>query len=307
MDGVTFDLDPGETLGLVGESGSGKSVLVRTIMGLLPDRGVHVSGRATFGDTDLLGPTRIARRLWGTEIAMIFQDPMTALNPTKRIGAHLTESMRHHLGLDRRSATRRAIELLEQVGIPDPASRVRQYPHELSGGMRQRVTIAIALACQPSLLIADEPTTALDVTVQQQILDLLGGLQRDLGMSMILVTHDLGVVAGRTKRLAVMYAGQIVELGATHSVFGRLRHPYTEGLLASIPRIGDRSQAPLAALPGRPPNPAALPAGCRFEPRCPYASDQCRVERPVFEFDESEHGVRCWHPRNATTLSGASA
>ncbi|MEO6124673.1 MAG: ABC transporter ATP-binding protein [Ilumatobacteraceae bacterium] len=297
VDGVTLRVSAGETLGIVGESGSGKSVLMRTIMGLLPRHGVTVAGRAVFDGQDLLGPRRATRTLWGTEIAMVFQDPMTALNPTKRVGEHITESLRYHLRLGRRDAQREAISLLDQVGIPDASHRFDQYPHELSGGMRQRVTIAVAIACRPRLLIADEPTTALDVTVQQQILELLAQLQRERGMAMILVTHDLGVVAGRTDRVAVMYAGRIIETADTASTFENVRHPYTEGLLASIPRIEDPSQKTLDALSGRPPDLVALPAGCRFEPRCRYATEQCREVDPPLVTDEDGHAFACWHPR----------
>ncbi|MDW3215287.1 MAG: ABC transporter ATP-binding protein [Ilumatobacteraceae bacterium] len=297
VDGVSLRVSVGETLGIVGESGSGKSVLMRTIMGLLPRHGVTVAGQAVFDGQDLLGSRRTTRRLWGTEIAMVFQDPMTSLNPTKRVGQHITESLRYHLRLGRRDAQREAISLLDQVGIPDAARRVDQYPHELSGGMRQRVTIAVAIACRPRLLIADEPTTALDVTVQQQILELLGRLQAERGMAMILVTHDLGVVAGRTDRVAVMYSGRIIETAETAATFADVRHPYTEGLLASIPRITDASQKALDALPGRPPDLVALPDGCRFEPRCSYATQRCGEVDPPLESDPHGHAVACWHPR----------
>lgn len=296
VDEVSFTVEHGETLGIVGESGSGKSVLMRSIMGLLPRSGVTVTGRVSFGGVDLLGSRRQVKQLWGTEIAMVFQDPMTALNPTKRIGDHLTESLRHHRRLGRRAAEAQAVVLLDQVGIPDAGRRLRQYPHELSGGMRQRVTIAIALACEPRLLIADEPTTALDVTVQHQILDLLGDLQRGRGMTLILVTHDLGVVAGRTKRLGVMYAGKIVESAATRDVFHEHQHPYTEGLLASIPRIEQPSQTHLAAMEGRPPALLDLPSGCRFASRCGYAVERCRQAAPTLEVGASGHAVACWVP-----------
>ncbi len=300
VDGVSFSVGQGETLGIVGESGSGKSVLMRSIMGLLPRSGVKVSGRVSFGGVDLLGPRRQVKQLWGTEIAMVFQDPMTALNPTKRVGDHITESLRYHQRLGRRAAIAQAIVLLDQVGIPDARRRMRQYPHELSGGMRQRVTIAVALACEPRLLIADEPTTALDVTVQHQILDLLGDLQLERKMTLILVTHDLGVVAGRTKRLAVMYAGKIVEAADTRAVFHEYQHPYTEGLLASIPRIEQPSQTDLAAMDGRPPGLLDLPVGCRFAPRCRYASDQCHHAAPALETSASGHAVACWTPVPST-------
>ena len=306
VDGVSFHVRLGETLGVVGESGSGKSVLMRTLMGLLPRRGVSTSGQAAFDGVDLLGPRRATSPLWGTEVAMVFQDPMTALNPTKRVGEHISESLRYHRKLSHKDARERSIDLLDQVGISDPARRYTQYPHELSGGMRQRVTIAVALACEPKLLIADEPTTALDVTVQKQILDLLADLQAERGMAMILVTHDLGVVAGRTHRLAVMYAGRMVETSTTETVFANMRHPYTEALLASIPRIEQPSQTPLEALPGRPPDLMELDQGCRFAPRCRYATDRCRVEDPMLLFDRAGHGVACWYPRNGGELLAAA-
>jgi peptide/nickel transport system ATP-binding protein len=301
VDGVSFVLARGETLGIVGESGSGKSMLARTIMGLLPPTAT-TSGRVVYDGKDLadLSPGA-ARKLWGPELAMVFQDPTTSLNPVKRVGTHIAESLRHHLGMSRRAATQRAVELLDQVGIPDPARRARQYPHELSGGMRQRVTIAVALACEPNLLVADEPTTALDVTVQKQILDLLGRLQRERGMAMILITHDLGIVSGRTDRVAVMYAGRLVETAPTRRLFASVRHPYTEALLRSSPRIDAPSHTRLQAITGRPPDLANLPSGCRFAPRCPHATDVCRDEEPVLQDSEvskeSEgHLVACHHP-----------
>jgi peptide/nickel transport system ATP-binding protein len=296
VDGVSFALARGETLGIVGESGSGKSMLARTIMGLLPPTAA-TSGRVVYDGKDLadMSPAA-ARKLWGPELAMVFQDPTTSLNPVKRVGTHITESLRHHLGLSRQAAGARAVELLDQVGIPDPAQRARQYPHELSGGMRQRVTIAVALACEPNLLVADEPTTALDVTVQKQILDLLGRLQRERGMAMILITHDLGIVSGRTDRVAVMYAGRLVETAPTRRLFASVRHPYTEALLRSSPRIDAPSHTRLQAITGRPPDLANLPSGCRFAPRCPHATDLCRDEEPVLEDSEAGHLVACHHP-----------
>jgi peptide/nickel transport system ATP-binding protein len=296
VDGVSFTLARGETLGIVGESGSGKSMLARTIMGLLPPTAA-TSGRVVYAGKDVaeMSPSA-ARKLWGPELAMVFQDPTTSLNPVKRVGTHITESLRHHLGLSRQGARARAVDLLDQVGIPDPAQRVRQYPHELSGGMRQRVTIAVALACEPNLLVADEPTTALDVTVQKQILDLLSRLQRERGMAMILITHDLGIVSGRTDRVAVMYAGRLVETAPTRRLFASVRHPYTEALLRSSPRIDAPSHTRLQAITGRPPDLANLPSGCRFAPRCPHATDRCRDEEPVLEESEAGHLVACHHP-----------
>jgi peptide/nickel transport system ATP-binding protein len=271
-------------------------MLVRTIMGLLPPTAT-TSGRIVYDGRDLaeLSPAA-ARRLWGPELAMVFQDPTTSLNPVKRVGTHITESLRQHLGLGRQAAQARAIELLDQVGIPDPARRARQYPHELSGGMRQRVTIAVALACEPDLLVADEPTTALDVTVQKQILDLLSRLQRERGMAMILITHDLGIVSGRANRVAVMYAGRLVETAPTRRLFAAVRHPYTEALLRSSPRIDAPSHTRLQAISGRPPDLANPPPGCRFAPRCPHATDRCREEQPALREAEAGHLVACHHP-----------
>jgi len=299
VDGVSFELDHGTTLGIVGESGSGKSVLVRTIMNLLPPTAeVPEDGRVLFDGRDVrrLNPVE-AKHFWGTEMAMVFQDPMTSLNPVKKIGVQLTESIRFHLGLSQKAATDRALDLMGQVGIPEPRRRLDQYPHELSGGMRQRVTIAIALACEPRLLIADEPTTALDVTVQKQILDLLDRLQQQTGMTMILITHDLGVVAGHADQVAVMYAGQIVEHASTERLFRNVEHPYTEALLNSIPRVELPSHTRLEAIPGRPPNMTMPPPGCRFAPRCKYAQDLCREALPdLAPAEVPSHVFRCYFP-----------
>ncbi len=299
VDGVTFDLAAGRTLGIVGESGSGKSVLVRTIMNLLgPNAVVGDDGQVLFDGRDVRHLDAIeSRHFWGTEIAMVFQDPMTALNPVKRVGKQLTESMRFHLGCSKSEARERALGLLRQVGIPEPERRLGQYPHELSGGMRQRVAIAIAIACSPRLLIADEPTTALDVTVQRQILDLLDRLRRETGMAMILITHDLGVVAGHADEVAVMYAGTFVEQAPTEELFAEVEHPYTSALLASIPRADLPSHTPLAAIVGRPPNMIDPPPGCRFAPRCAYRTDDCELEMPMLEpLRSPSHTVRCIHP-----------
>jgi peptide/nickel transport system ATP-binding protein len=297
VDGVSFELAAGECIGIVGESGSGKSVLVRSIMGLLPST-AEIAGRVVFAGQDLAElSARARRRLWGPGIAMVFQDPMTSLNPVRRVGVQLTDPLRVHLNLSSRQARQRAVELLDLVGIPEPGQRIDQYPHELSGGMRQRVMIAIAVSCQPQLLIADEPTTALDVTVQRQILDLLQQLQQDLGMAMILITHDLGVVAGRTRRVLVMYAGRVVEESVTPVLFGRPRHPYSEGLLASIPRIEAPSRTRLESIPGRPPDMVSFPASCRFAARCRYVQDRCRSEDPpLAEIDSSDHRCACFYP-----------
>jgi len=295
--GVSFTLDRGKTLGVVGESGSGKTVLTRSVMGLLPNTTLERSGSVRFAGHELstLPPAQL-RDVWGTQMAMIFQDPMTALNPVVRVDRQLTESLRIRLGLDRRAARQTALALLTSVGIPAPEQRMRNYPHELSGGMRQRVMIAIALACGPKLVLADEPTTGLDVTLQAQILDLLGTLQRDRSMGMILVTHDLGVVANRADDIAVMYAGRIVEQAPTKDLFSYTRMPYTEALLRSIPRLTDPSHTRLRAIPGRPPDLAALPAGCAFAPRCPYAQDRCRTEDPPARTAGAGHRFSCWYP-----------
>jgi peptide/nickel transport system ATP-binding protein len=297
VDGVSFTLRRGETLGVVGESGSGKSVLVRAIMNILPRDAIRPDGqRLVYAGRDVSTLTSAERKhFWGTEMAMVFQDPMTSLNPVRRIGIQLTESLRFHLDMSRAAANERAIELLTLVGIPEPARRLRQYPHELSGGMRQRVTIAIALACRPKLLIADEPTTALDVTVQKQILDLLDRLQDELGMSMILITHDLGVVAGRAHRTAVMYAGRIVEIADTIELFEQTRHPYTRALLSSIPRLERESHQKLNAIAGRPPDVIGPRTGCAFAPRCPYAQPRCLADDPPLR-GPSGHQFRCHFP-----------
>jgi oligopeptide/dipeptide ABC transporter ATP-binding protein len=295
VDGVSFEVGAGETLALVGESGSGKSVTALSILRLVPDPpGKIVSGRIRFRGRDLLslasGPMRAVR---GKEISMIFQEPMTSLNPVFTCGEQIVEAVVLHERVSRSEARTRAVELLRLVGIPAPEQRTREYPHQLSGGMRQRVMIAMALACRPALLIADEPTTALDVTIQAQILDLLGRLQEELGMAVLLITHDLGVVAETADRVAVMYAGQIVESCDSSAAFRRTRHPYTAGLLASLPRLGTRG-TPLRVIPGQVPDAARLPAGCRFHPRCPVVIDRCRALEPPLAALESGHLARCW-------------
>jgi len=308
VEGVSFDLNRGQTLGVVGESGSGKSVMARSLMGLLSQRAMACkAGKVIFrADTsaaqDLMQmPEKQLRHLRGPAMAMIFQDPMTALNPVLRLSVQLTESLRQHLGLDRQQARSRAIELLAAVGIPDAARRIDQFPHQLSGGMRQRVVIAIALACHPSLLIADEPTTALDVTVQKQILDLLARLQREHQMAMILITHDLGVVASRADHIAVMYAGRIVEYAPARTLFNAMKHPYTEALFNSIPRINDPSHTRLQAIPGRPPQLVEPAAGCAFAPRCQYAQARCRQQTPPVVAVPGTDGHRhaCFFPVSA--------
>jgi len=298
VDGVSFTLDRGRTLGLVGESGCGKSVLSRSIMGLLPSRNVTRKGVINFDGhrLDQMGPAEM-RSFWGTQLAMVFQDPMTSLNPVMRIGKQITESLDFHFDMDRSEAQETALALLRSVNIPEPARRLRQYPHELSGGMRQRVVIAVALACGPKLLFADEPTTALDVTVQAQILDLLRQQQRDRDMAMVLVSHDLGVVAGHTDEIAVMYAGQIVEKAPTKTLFAKMRMPYTAALVESIPRLENPSHTRLNVIAGRPPDLIDPPRGCRFAARCPYVQDRCHEEQPpLIEADEPGHVYRCWFP-----------
>ncbi len=298
VDGVTFSLERGRTLGIVGESGSGKTVLARSIMGLLTSRNVQRKGSATYAGQELVGAKNDSlRALWGTEMAMVFQDPMTSLNPVMKIGRQITEGLRYHLDIPKDEANQQALQLLTSVGIPDPRRRLTQYPHELSGGMRQRVTIAIALACGPKLLFADEPTTALDVTVQAQILNLLNQQQRDRHMAMVLVTHDLGVVAGRTDEIAVMYAGPIVEKAPTRTLFANVRMPYTEALLKSIPKLEDPSHTRLQIIGGRPPDLINPPPGCRFAPRCPYAQPKCHTDAPpLVEAETPGHLFRCWYP-----------
>jgi oligopeptide/dipeptide ABC transporter ATP-binding protein len=297
VDGVSLTLSRGRTLGVVGESGSGKTVLSRSIMGLLPGSNVERSGTVRFSGHDLTTMSLPElREVWGMQIALVFQDPMTALNPVVRVGRQITESLRLRAGLDRRGAQETAVALLTSVGIPDPERRLRSYPHELSGGMRQRIMIAIALACGPKLLLADEPTTGLDVTVQAQILDLLATQQRERHMGMILVTHDLGVVANRTDEIAVMYAGRVVEQAPTAELFAHTRMPYTEALLRSIPRLTEPSHTRLRAIPGRPPDLAADIQGCRFAPRCPYVQDRCRTEEPTLRSAGQGHVFRCWYP-----------
>ena len=282
VDGVSFDLARGETLGIVGESGSGKSVTNLSIMRLIPQPpGRIVSGEIVFDGQDLLTlPAEAMRRIRGKRIAMIFQDPMTSLNPFMRVSQQLMEVTRLHLGLSKAEAYEHAVQMLETVGIPDARNRVDGYPHEFSGGMRQRVMIAMALSCKPELLIADEPTTALDVTIQAQILELIKNLKRDTGTSVILITHDLGVVAGMTDRIMVMYAGRVFETAPTTELFARPSNPYTVGLLASVPDPTDDSHAELYQIPGLPPDVARLPPGCPFSPRCARAESICREQSP---------------------------
>ena len=307
VDGVTFSVNRGQTLGVVGESGSGKTVLSRTIMGLLPGHNVIVEGEVLFDGQNLVGlSARDMRNIWGAQIAMVFQDPMTSLNPVLKIGRQIGEGLRLHLGMSKTKARETAIELLRSVKIPEPERRLNQFPHELSGGMRQRVMIAIAIACGPKLLMADEPTTALDVTVQAQILNVLQEKQRERDMAMILVTHDLGVVAGRADEIAVMYAGKVVERAPTHTLFAEMRMPYTEALLKSIPRIEYPSHTRLLAITGRPPDLVSPPSGCNFAPRCPYAQERCHVEEPpLMPAETPGHEFACWYPVGTPEGKGA--
>ncbi|HEY3215072.1 MAG TPA: ABC transporter ATP-binding protein [Candidatus Eisenbacteria bacterium] len=295
VDGVSFEIGPRETLAVVGESGSGKTVTALSVLRLVPDPpGRIVGGHVRFKGRDLAELDGAAlRKIRGKEISMIFQEPMTSLNPVYTCGEQIIEALVLHERMDRKQARARAIEMLTLVGISLPGQRVDEYPHQMSGGMRQRVMIAMALACRPAILIADEPTTALDVTIQAQILELLKRLQAELGMAVLLITHDLGVVAETADRVAVMYAGQVVEYGDVVAAFRRPLHPYTAGLLASLPRLGAQRER-LLVIPGNVPNPARFPSGCRFHPRCPVAQERCRREEPpVLTFDGS-HRSRCW-------------
>jgi peptide/nickel transport system ATP-binding protein len=294
--GISLDVKPGRMLGIVGESGSGKSVSMLTVMGLTRSENATISGAAHFGGRDLLHlPNEELRKIRGNDIAMIFQDPLSSLHPFYKIGKQLMEAILVHNEIPKQEARKRAIELLGQVGIPDPPGRIDSYPHEFSGGMRQRVMIAMALANDPKVLIADEPTTALDVTVQAQILDLIGRLQRERDMAVILITHDLGVVAEHADEIAVMYAGRVVEQAPTDVIFDAPEHPYTWGLLQSIPRLDRRRDEPLVPIPGRPPSLIELPRGCSFNPRCTYVLERHRRVEPRLEPvpDQNGHLVAC--------------
>ena len=306
VDGISYRVVQGQTVGIVGESGCGKSVSALSIVGLVPNPpGRVVAGSIVFEGRDL---TKLSEKemqhVRGREISMIFQDPMTSLNPVLTIKDQLTEGLRFHFGLDAAKAKARALELLCDVGIPDPEQRLREYPHQLSGGMRQRVMIAIALACRPKMVIADEPTTALDVTIQAQILELLAQIQKDSDMALILITHDLGVVAGVTDQVIVMYAGKIVETASTDELFYRPRHPYTEALLASVPRLDKADSEFLENIPGAPPDLVEPASGCRFRDRCSYA-EGCGPEEPeLLECaDRPGHCVACWRPRGPKALA----
>ncbi|HEY2549884.1 MAG TPA: ABC transporter ATP-binding protein [Streptosporangiaceae bacterium] len=298
VDGVSFTVSRGETVGLVGESGCGKTMTAMSIMQMLPPGGRITSGSVRLSGQDLVPLSGAQmRQIRGRQIATVFQDPMTSLNPTMTIGDQIAGPVRIHLGLSRAAARKRAEEVLGLVGLPRPAERLDAYPHQLSGGLRQRVMIAMALSCEPKLLIADEPTTALDVTIQAQILRLLDDLKAQLDMGMLLVTHDMGVIAGRADRVLVMYAGRIVEAAPTDVLFGSPRHPYTEALLGSIPRMTQDRRQELYSIPGRPPDLSSPPAGCRFAARCRYATDECRDQDPVLDEREPSHQYACFHPR----------
>ncbi|RPI30544.1 MAG: ABC transporter ATP-binding protein [Chloroflexota bacterium] len=296
VNGVSFDVAEGETLAVVGESGCGKSVCMMSFLRLIPiPPGEIVSGAARFNGADLLKiPDPDLERIRGKEIAMIFQDPMTSLNPVLTVRRQITESLHTHLGMSQAQASERALSLLEAVGIPDPTRRLDDYPHQFSGGMRQRVMIAMALSCNPRLLIADEPTTALDVTIQAQIIELVIQLREQMHMAMIWITHDLGVVAGLAERVIVMYAGLIVEEASVYDLYEDPRHPYTLALLAALPRADRRRDRRLKSIPGAPPNLLSEPRGCPFAPRCEYACDRCWVENPALVSVAPNHKVACW-------------
>ncbi|SDO58173.1 peptide/nickel transport system ATP-binding protein [Pedococcus dokdonensis] len=296
VDGVSFDVRPGQTVGLVGESGCGKSVTSLAIMGLLPQRGVKVEGEVLYGGTNLLAQSREQMRdRRGRDLGMIFQDPLSSLNPVVPIGLQVTEVLERHKGLSRKAAMPKAREMLEKVGIPDPTRRLKDYPHQLSGGMRQRALIAMALACEPRLLIADEPTTALDVTIQAQILALLKDLVEDTGTALVMITHDLGVVAGLVDRVNVLYAGRIVERGDRHPLFATPRHPYTHGLLASIPRLDGSRGERLTPIPGSVSDNLPWADACAFAPRCSQPIDRCVTVSPRLE-EEGSRALRCHNP-----------
>ena len=299
--GVSFSVAENQTVGIVGESGSGKTVLARTIMGLQPIRGVKLSGSVLLNGSEIVNrPHDELRHLWGSQVAMIFQDPMTSLNPVRKVGDQIAESLQVGIGLRRKEARARALELLVQVGIPSPEDRFHAYPSHLSGGMRQRVVIASALSCNPKLVLADEPTTGLDVTIQAQILDLLDKMKAERKMSTILVTHDLGVVATRTDHIYVMYAGRIVESLPTADLHSHHRHPYTAALLNSTPRIENKSHTRLAAIAGSPPNLLKPLTGCAFAARCSYATDVCRTQAPELRSDGGSSEFACFNPVGVT-------
>ncbi|WP_375491831.1 ABC transporter ATP-binding protein [uncultured Jatrophihabitans sp.] len=303
---ISFQLDTGQTLGIVGESGSGKSVSTQALVGLL--RGADITGRSSFNGQDLLtmSPSRL-RAIRGAEIAMIFQDPLSSLHPYYRVGSQITEQIRAHEDISKKAARSRAVELLRLVGIPQPDRRVDDFPHQFSGGMRQRAMIAMAMSLNPKLLIADEPTTALDVTVQAQVLEVLERLQDEFGTAIIMITHDLGVIAGMADRVCVMYAGRIVEEAPLRDIFYTQHHPYTAGLLRSIPSASSTGQR-LSSIAGQPPSLVNLPSGCSFHPRCPYVFDQCRAERPLLDpvLGNPLHRSACFLPKDSLRVNDSA-
>ena len=309
VDGISYDVDEGEILGVVGESGCGKSVSALSIMRLVADRpGKIVAGEVVFDGRDLLQLSNAdMRSIRGNDIGMIFQEPMTSLNPVLSIGRQLTETLELHLNMSPTRATDRAAELLDMVGIPDSEARLKDYPHQLSGGMRQRVMIAMAISCNPKLLVADEPTTALDVTIQAQILELMQSLAQELGMAMIIITHNLGVVARYAKRVLVMYAGKIIESGGAEAIYGDPRHPYTLGLLGSVPRLDEPMGAQLNPIEGVPPDLIDLPQGCSFADRCQFAIDRCTAETPPLASIDDGHQSACWRSAELPEIAHAAS
>ncbi|MFE7243108.1 ABC transporter ATP-binding protein [Streptomyces sp. NPDC057580] len=304
VDGVAYDVRPGETLGLVGESGSGKTLTSLAVMGLLPHGSSRLSGSVRLAGTELVGlRPKALQDLRGNRVSMVFQEPMTSLNPAFTVGDQISEGYRRHRRAGRKEGRARACEVLDMVGIPNAARRLDHYPHEFSGGMRQRVLIAMALVCEPSVLIADEPTTALDVTIQAQVLDLLRRMRDELGLALVIITHNMGVVADICDRVAVMYAGHVVEQGGVDQLFARPSHPYTEGLLRSMPQDSARSGR-LHFIPGSPPEPWAMPGGCRFHPRCAYARQECEEGQPALVGDPHDRLTRC--PFDELELKGTS-
>ena len=308
VDNVTFDVDEGETVAVVGESGCGKSVSALSILRLVPwPPGKIIGGSINFRGQNLLEMSdEDIRRVRGREISMVFQEPMTSLNPVLSIGLQLTETMQHHLGLSPAQALKRAAELLEMVGISEPKRRLAQFPHHLSGGMRQRVMIALALSCEPKLIIADEPTTALDVTIQAQILELMKDLTKRLGVALVVITHNLGVVARYADRVNVMYAGKIIEMGSAQQIYHQPHHPYTLGLLASVPRMDQPRGTRLIPIDGQPPDLTRLDGGCAFRPRCRFAVERCGQEFPPLEDIDSGHVSACWRVNEINELKNAS-
>ena len=308
VDCVSFAVQPGEVIALVGESGCGKSLTAFALLGLLPDVATRTSGRVLLGDIDLAAlPERRLRKARGKDISIIFQEPSASLDPLTTVGSQIAEALRQHQNVSRAQAMARALEMLEAVGIPDPDQRLHQYPFELSGGMCQRIMIAIALICGPRVLVADEPTTALDVTIQAQILDVMKKLVAERGTSIVLITHDMGVVADIADHVAVMYAGRIAEIAPVDDLFARPAHPYTALLLASVPRLDVAPKAELATIDGTVPSPEEFGPGCRFAGRCPLVSDQCRAEQPPLFEERAAHKTACWHRERVGEITRAAA